>query len=175
MDMEEKWLPVKGYEGLYAVSNKGRVKSIDRKVRRKSDGALVSKRGKYLKGHIIEKGYHQVMLSKNGVRVPKLVHRLVLETFMPVFNEGLEVNHKDLNKRNNALDNLEWVTPQENTRHAWANGACDATLQQRKRKIVDLLSGRVFDSISGASRELGIPHATLYRRCKYSKGYAFYE
>ena len=92
--MEEVWKEIEDYEGLYWISNLGRVKS-KRKI-------LKPISGEYLK----------VGLSKNGVQTTKYIHRLVAETFLRKSN--LQVNHKDENKHNNCLDNLEWITFKEN-------------------------------------------------------------
>ena len=90
----EIWKDINGYEGLYKVSNLGRVKS-KRKI-------LKPINGEYLK----------VGLSKNGVQKTLYIHRLVAETFLGINN--LQVNHKDENKHNNNIDNLEFVTHKEN-------------------------------------------------------------
>ena len=93
---EEIWKEIKEYEGKYWVSNLGRVKS-KRKILKPINGE-----------------YLHVGLSKNGIQVTKLIHRLVAETFIPNSNNLLQVNHKDENKHNNNVNNLEWVTFKEN-------------------------------------------------------------
>ena len=85
-----------------------------------SDGYIFSKRrNKVLKYNITKNGYAIVKLSKNGKPVAYQVHRLILSTFDPISGmENLQVNHKDGNKLNNSLENLEWCTASENMRHA---------------------------------------------------------
>ena len=85
-----------------------------------------TKENKYRKPSITKDGYLKVSFYINGKYKRKLVHRLVLMTFNPADNmDNLQVNHKDGNKQNNNINNLEWCTQAENQRHAWINGLCD--------------------------------------------------
>ena len=104
----EIWKDIKGYEGLYQVSNLGKVKSL-------------KKHQKILKLSDNGRGYMFVGLSKNNKRKNKNVHRLVAETFISNYDNLLQVNHKDGNKNNNSVDNLEWVTQKQNLQHAREN------------------------------------------------------
>ena len=79
-------------------------------------------------------GYLSVDLYADGERKTKRVHRLVAEAFIPNLNNKSEVNHKDGNKLNNNVDNLEWVTTKENIRHAWANGLMRPSYSMLGRK-----------------------------------------
>lgn len=114
------WRPISGYEGLYEVSNCGRIRSIDRMVQfwDRHNNLFIERlrKGTKLKPSTTPNGYKLVTLHKNGVRSQFLVHRLVLSTFCgPCAN--LFVNHKDGNRINNNINNLEWVTHSENVRH----------------------------------------------------------
>ena len=111
----EKWLPVTGYSGMYEVSNLGRVRSIDRMITR-STGAIENHKGRVMKQHKAGLGYLFVSLFKKGKRKMIYVHRLVASEFLER-NDKSHVNHKDFNKTNNELSNLEWVTAKENTHH----------------------------------------------------------
>lgn len=109
----EEWRPVVGYEGLYEVSNLGRVKSLDRVVNAKN-GSTAVKRGKILKGGFT-KGYVLYLFNTGGKRKYITGHRLVAEAFIPN-PEGLPlINHKDEDKTNNAVWNLEWCDARYNT------------------------------------------------------------
>lgn len=113
---KETFKPVKGYEGLYEVSNLGNVKSIGRK------GSGCKPFDIILKPFDNGRGYWHVHLQNNGKLKSCSIHRLVAETFF-VKCEGLEdVNHKDGNKKNNHVSNLEWVNKKMNMIHASISG-----------------------------------------------------
>lgn len=87
------------------------------------DGRIIGKRGKPLVGHIDRCGYKEVLLSENGKTKNYLAHRLILSTFIPVVGmEKYDVNHKNGNKLDNRLENLEWCTRSENVKHAYDTG-----------------------------------------------------
>lgn len=86
------------------------------------DGKIIGKRGKPLIGHVDRCGYREVTLCENGKCKLYRVHRLIAETFIPNCEKLPCVNHKDGNKLNNSVDNLEWCTHSENTLHAYENG-----------------------------------------------------
>ena len=112
--MEETWKDIKGYVGLYQVSSLGRVRSIPRKYMQK-EIKLLKPTERF--------GYLHVWLCKGGVSKCKRVHRLVAENFIKKINlEQNIVNHKDGNKQNNRVENLEWCTQKENIQHAIKNG-----------------------------------------------------
>lgn len=96
---KEEWKDVGGYEGLYKVSNHGRVWTIKRNHEKKP---------------IVVKGYLMVSLSKNNKKKLVSVHRLVAKAFIPNLENKREVNHLDEDKQNNHVENLRWVTPKEN-------------------------------------------------------------
>lgn len=113
------WKPVKGYEGLYEVSNKGRIKSLSRL--RQGNGKKGILKERILKGTVNSDGYPHVKLYKDGVKTIFKVHRLVVETFIESDIERQYINHKDGNKVNNKVSNLERCTPSENVVHAYEN------------------------------------------------------
>lgn len=98
--IKEEWKDIKGYEGLYQVSNKGRVKSTRNNI--------------ILKPMISDKGYYQVDLYNKNNRKSCKIHRLVAQSFIPNPNNYPVINHKDENKANNCVSNLEWCTVQYN-------------------------------------------------------------
>ena len=105
----------------YHISNLGRVKSIERKVPRSTCGE-VSVRERILKPATDAKGYLRVALARNKSLKTYKVHRLVADAFIDNNERKPEVNHKDGNKHNNHVSNLEWVTKGENLSHAYKNG-----------------------------------------------------
>lgn len=114
--MIEIWKDIIGYEDSYSISNLGHIKSKDRLVQY-PDGHYQRIKGKFRKPTMTTYGYLSVKLSKNNVNVHKHIHDLVAEAFIPNPLHLLEVNHKDLDKTNNCVDNLEWCTHQENMHH----------------------------------------------------------
>jgi hypothetical protein len=122
--MEEMWQDLEGYKGYYKISNYGRIKSIDRDVhsRYKNIEYKLKKYGKILKPHLNSKNtrnaYYRVCLSKESIIKWECVHRLIAKTFIPNPDNKPQVNHKDGNKLNNDIENLEWVTSSENSEHA---------------------------------------------------------
>jgi UDP-N-acetylglucosamine 2-epimerase (non-hydrolysing) len=113
----EVWKDVVGYEGMYEVSNMGRVRSKNR-----IDSAGCYRRGDLMNVNKSSNRYAHIYLSKSGVRTDNTVHRLVAEAFVPNIHDKPFVNHKDGNGLNNDAKNLEWVTASENTKHAYEIG-----------------------------------------------------
>lgn len=130
--INEYYVNVKGYEDLYQISNYGTVKSITH-YRKCKNGNKQIVRGKILKVSEDRKnGYLIVSLSKNGVIKNYRVHRLVAETFIPNPEHLPQINHKDGNKQNNYIGNLEWCTCKENIHHAWKNNLNYVSEKHRK-------------------------------------------
>lgn len=130
---------IKGYESLYAVTRCGKVWSY------KSKRFLKTTKNQY--------EYETVGLMKNGKRKYKYVHRIVAETYLNNRENGTEVNHKDENKSNNSVDNLEWITHKENVNY----GSRVKRIAQRKSKKVKCLeTGQVFNSMREAEEAYGI-------------------
>ena len=111
-----KYKDIPNFEGLYKVSNTGRIKALTRIVKMPKGGVKKIKEH-YPKLSITKKGYLKVMLTdKNGIRKGFFVHRLVAKCF--IYKSNLQVNHKDKNKQNNNVSNLEYVTNRENVIHS---------------------------------------------------------
>ncbi len=121
--MKEVWKDIPGYEGYYQVSNKGRIRSLDRI--------------KIIKGQILKqmdngRGYKKVTLCKNGRYKQTYAHRLVGKVFLDNEENKRTINHKDGDKSNNKVNNLEWATYSENERHKLLNNGRKITFEQAK-------------------------------------------
>ena len=127
--MIEEWRDIKGYEGLYQVSNHGNVKRIEHIDTHCRQGSRVIKEYKKKASHD-GKGYLFVILSKENKKVARRVHRLVAETFIDNPNNYPQVNHKDENKENNTVDNLEWCDAHYNINYGDANKRRSKTVKQ---------------------------------------------
>lgn len=125
--MEEIWKDIEGYEGFYQVSNLGRIKSLEKNIKRispKGNEYTVKYPEKMLKQYGNHRGYLITQLSKSGKSESCLVHRIVAQAFIPNYEDKAQINHKNCNKQDNRIENLEWVTNNENRLHAMKNGLC---------------------------------------------------
>jgi hypothetical protein len=127
--MQEEWRDIKGYEGLYQISNLGRVKSLPKK--------RINGTNFYIQKECIKKlqlktnRYLGCTLVKNHKLKNVLVHRLVAETFIANPNKYDQVNHIDCNKLNNSVANLEWCTQEMNLEHAKQNNLLNKSKKVR--------------------------------------------
>ena len=122
----EQYVDIKGYEGQYQVSNQGNVRSIDRVVNNRNI------KGKTLKPMMRRDGYNVVDLRRGKERKLAPIHRLVAQAFIDNPDNLGVVNHKDGDKTNNAVYNLEWVTQQGNMKHAYDNNINDHKVKANK-------------------------------------------
>lgn len=112
MPMNEIWKDIAGFEGVYQVSNKGNVRSLDRYVQ--CADSVRHYKGRLMKQDKKKNGYLQVNLKRQAVNKQFLIHRLVAVAFLPNPDGLATVNHKDENKENNSVDNLEWCSQSYN-------------------------------------------------------------
>lgn len=156
---EEIWLPVRRYEGVYEVSNLGRVRRV-----LACRGATA---GRIIKRHDTGDGYRRVQLCHKDVKRFFGVHVLVAEAFLGARPRGKVPNHKNLNKADNRLDNLEWMTHKQNAAHAVANG------RKGGRPMPRTLNGNVRlkeSQVSEIKRLQGrVGQRTLAKLCGVSK------
>jgi len=131
----EIWKDIKEYEGLYQVSNLGRIKSMEKKSIGKSNSLRILTE-KILKCNVDAKGYKFISLWKNGEkkRIVK-IHKLVAETFIPNPLNLSQINHIDGIKSNNVVYNLEWCTASQNIKHAYDNGLKTQSKESKNKGI----------------------------------------
>lgn len=118
----EIWKNIKGFEGFYQVNNLGKVKTIERK-RICSKGGIRLVKEKMLTPCIFPNGYIGFYLRVNGNRKTVLQHRIVAECFIENKNNLATVNHKDSNRSNNNIENLEWMSQSQNIKYGFINNA----------------------------------------------------
>ena len=156
--MIEIWKDIKDYEDLYTISNYG-------KIKRKKDNYI-------FKENKNSRGYRVITLTKNKIEKSYSVHRLVAETFIPNIYNLPQINHKDGNKMNNKVNNLEWCNQSYNMKHAYKNG-----LEIKKCKKVnqyDLDNNLImtWNSVKEASKKLGIKSQKIYLVCNSKRNKA---
>lgn len=152
--IEEEWRDIAGYEGIYQVSNLGRVKSLYKGMGKE----------RYLKPIDNGKGYLHVYLSLNGAKRPFIIHRLVATTFIPNPNEFSDVNHKDEDKSNNKVSNLEWVSHIYNCNYGTRNDRIYNLYPRRKCLCIEIQIE--YESLSLASKATNVDLTGIWRCCQ---------
>lgn len=167
MSKREIWKPIPGYLN-YKVSDRGRVKSIDR----------YDSKGQFRKGQILKPiknkyGYMKVNLCENGSRRDRKVHQLVASAFIGDCPKGKQVNHIDEDRTNNCVDNLEYLTPKENCNYGRHRERISASNRGRKRSekgrlaiksgarkrlknVMCIETGIIYESAEDAQKAIGI-------------------
>lgn len=129
---EEIWKDIEGYEGIYQISNTGKVKSLPKEWW--TGRHYIKTPTKILKPSLDRKGYLKITLCKNTHHVTYRLHRLLATAFIPKVENKNFINHVDGNKINNNLSNLEWVTSKENNKHAQDTGLNPARYSQKQKE-----------------------------------------
>lgn len=133
----EEWKDIQDYKGIYQVSNLGRVKRLAYEIKNPSpraNGSILKFKEHLLTPRIITHGYLSVMLYKKGIPKNFKIHRLVAQHFIPNPKDLPEVNHKDEDKTNNNVENLEWCTHRYNSRYGTRPARIGEFHSNRKRK-----------------------------------------
>lgn len=172
--MEEIWKPVAGYT-YYEVSNLGKVRSLDRRIHIVVKGTPCSyvKEGRILTPNLINKYYSVYLTSDNGTKKYVRIHRLVASAFIPNLNNLPCINHKDENKLNNNVDNLEWCTFKYNSNYNNLGQRISSILRNNEKQSKPVqqydLSGNLikeYPSIIEAERETGISNVSISKCCR---------
>ena len=156
--MKEIWKDIKGYDGLYQVSNLGNIKRL--------------KDNYIFKVNKNSRGYRVVTLTKNKKEKSITVHRLVAQAFIDNPYNFSQINHIDGNKLNNKIDNLEWCTASQNMQHAYKNG-----LELKKHKKVvqfdlNMKIIKIWESVLEVEKNLKINHSKIYMVCNKQRNKA---
>ena len=171
--MKEIWKDIKGYEGIYQVSNMGKVKSLKRTINNSTTyGGKATIKERILKPKKDKDGYEAVGLNKDGKRKDFRVHRLVADAFIPNPNNYPIVNHKDEVKDNNVVSNLEWCTVRYNNTYGTTCERRVASNMYGKKfckKIRCTTTDEVFDSIKEASEHYGFSRSNFSHAMKKNK------
>jgi hypothetical protein len=174
----EIWMAVIGYDGYYEVSNTGKVKACEKSytiINRYGASCEVFCKEKILKPSITNPGYERVTLCVDNKRKTYSVHRLVMIAFKPNPLNLPQINHKDGNKRNNNVDNLEWCNQEHNQQHAYVTGLNVPKKSwddnQSKAIIVHLPNGdkASYGSIGEASKQLNIKRELISKCTRESR------
>lgn len=181
--MKEMWKPIDGYDGVYCVSNLGRIKSVQRNIKYSSanqfgDGFDATRDfpEKILKT-FITRGYEHVSLKKKANSKTFQVHRLVATYFVPNPNNYPIINHKDENKLNNRADNLEWCTHKYNANYGTRNKRIADKLKDNPYFYIPVLCYtldnkfvRKFESAVEAGKKVGISPSGITTCCRLGYG-----
>ena len=168
MEVKEIWKDIPDYEGLYQVSNMGRVKALEKYVKHRYGGKQKLKE-RMLIPYSNNSGYLNIKLSKENKYKHFLVHRLVLLAFVPNPENKPTGNHKDGVKADNYVSNLEWATYKENQNHAKENGLNTHMYACKKVKIFKGNIEKIFDSARDAARYLGCNLSSVNEVCNKNR------
>lgn len=150
------WKQVKGYEGLYEVSNFGNVKSL----------ARFGTKGKIMNARDNGKGYYRIKLTKNNKEKMMMLHRIIAEAFIPNVENKRCVNHINGIKTDNRIENLEWCTHSENRIHAINIGLVNFESQKKGIKVLNTETKQVYESITEVCRLFKIDRCHLSDKLK---------
>lgn len=152
--MQELWKDIKGYEGKYQVSNFGRVKSLNYNN---------TNQEKILVNSLSNKGYYRVSLSLNNKAKQYNIHRLVGEAFIPNPLNLPFINHKDENRTNNMVDNLEWCTIQYNNTYGTV---LDRLSNIKSKEVICIETQKIYKSAKQAEMETGLSASSIGKCCR---------
>jgi hypothetical protein len=165
--MEELWVSIKEFEGLYLISSKGRIKALPKSLNIFSGNKRITKE-KILKNQIDHRGYESIILRKDKTYKSFKVHRLVGQYFVDNCNGYNEINHLDGNKLNNNFDNLEWCNRSINLLHAYKTGLRKLSDENKlklalsnSRKVICTKTNIIYNSVLEAANSINMNKGTL--------------
>lgn len=163
----EVWKDIKGYEGVYQISNTGKVKSLSRYIKRNTG---LGKTEEAIKKPVVKaNGYLGVGLWKNKKVKNFTIHRLVAIHFLENPNNYKYVNHKDEDKTNNNVENLEWCDILYNANYGTGNerrSLSNLNNEGKSKRVINLNTGIVYPSVREAQRQTGIDAGSIIKCCK---------
>lgn len=164
--MIEIFKDIEGYEGLYQISNLGNVKAL-------GNGGSNTSKERILKPTKNQKGYLYVGLCKEGKRKKYKIHRLVAQMFLPNSNNFTEINHKDEDKTNNQVTNLEWCTRAYNMNYGSRNQRVAESLS---KQVLCVENGVIYPSTNEVQRQTGFSQGNISKCCngKCKQAYGFH-
>ena len=158
--LKTDWIPISGYLGIYEINIKGEIISVER-WSHYVDGRKKLLKRRRLNPGIMSSGYESVVLTKNKIGKTHTIHRLIAEHFImnndPV--NKTRVNHKNGNKTDNRIGNLEWVTPREDINHAYANNLSKTVAVNQYDLDGNFI--KHFKSIKSAAKSVGTRHSNI--------------
>lgn len=172
--MDEIWKDIPYWYG-HQVSNKGRVRSVDREVNHNCGGIAI-KKGKLLKPFLNRRGYYEILTSIDNIKTHFTIHRLVATCFIPNPNNYEYINHKDENKLNNNVENLEWCTHEYNMNYNCL-GIRRAEDNSKHIKVTDIHTNNVtiYRNKNHCSAQLGFAVATITKYINNKQVFKHYK
>lgn len=163
----EEWRDIRDFEGLYQISNMGRIKSLARPCKGYGDKYAVDRIIKPLK---MANGYLEAVMFRDGKRTIRMLHRVVAEAFIPNPNDLPFINHKDENPQNNNVENLEWCTPKYNANYGNRQKKCRQSSLKHYKPVYQMdMDGNIikrWECMNDAMRALSIDSTQISRVCK---------
>jgi len=160
--MKEQWKNIEGYDGIFQVSNLGRVRRTYNHKHKKRLNYIFTQ-------GIGNTGYSQVGINYKGISRRVSVHRLVAQTFIENPDNLPIVNHKDFNKQNNSAENLEWTTQSENCKHAIRHGRMPNNRGEKhgmskltQKQVLEIRKRSKTETGYSLAKEFGVNDQTIY-------------
>lgn len=160
--MKEIWRDIEGYEELYQISSLGRVKSL-------GNGGSNNSKERIIKALVVSSGYLAVGLSKDGKQKQYLIHRLAANAFIPNPDNLPQVNHRDEDKTNNRVDNLEFCSAKYNSNYGTHNKRISESMTNNpkmSKKVLCIETGKIYPSTMQVERELGFSNSDISKCCR---------